>query len=155
MSPRPTESASHARVKLTRGGLDLGGEILPLYAGSVHYWHMEPSTWRPALEAVKSLGFGLVDTYVPWGVHERAPGALGRDTVVDPVLLPKLLQQAGVTQHLQVPGNAGLALSDDAGQFGDRKLAPGEHGQQAQSGRLGGRSKVVDHVVEYGTHSQI
>jgi beta-galactosidase len=40
----------------------------------VHYWRLEPSVWRASLEAVKALGLGLVDTYVPWGVHERSTG---------------------------------------------------------------------------------
>jgi beta-galactosidase len=94
MSPQRAESARHASVRLTRGGLDLGGEILPLYAGSVHYWHMEPSTWRPALEAVKSLRFGLVDTYVPWGVHESGPGEFDFGAANPRLNLPQFLREA-------------------------------------------------------------
>lgn len=52
----------------------LADGTLPLLAGSVHYWRMEPETWLPALEALHGLGLGLVDTYVPWGAHERAAG---------------------------------------------------------------------------------
>ncbi|HMJ14826.1 MAG TPA: beta-galactosidase [Polyangiaceae bacterium] len=70
----PRSEPETARVRLVPGGLELAGEVLPLHAGSVHYWHMDPSTWRPALESLKSMGLGLVDTYVPWGVHETAPG---------------------------------------------------------------------------------
>ncbi len=62
--------------ELTRSGLVLAGEHLPLYAGSVHYWQLEPADWKPCLEAVRAMGLGLVDTYVPWGVHEVAPGKL-------------------------------------------------------------------------------
>lgn len=63
-----------ATVRLSRSGLVLGGETIPLLAGSVHYFRHEPDAWLPALEAVREMGLGLVDTYVPWSVHERAPG---------------------------------------------------------------------------------
>jgi beta-galactosidase len=63
-------------VKLTREGLVIGGKKVPLYAGSVHYWRLDPRDWRACLTAVKGLGLTLVDTYVPWGVHEVAPGVL-------------------------------------------------------------------------------
>ena len=72
-------SHSHARaegrVALVPQGLDVGGQILPLHAAAVHYWRLEPRHWRRALEATKSLGFRLIDVYVPWGVHELGPGA--------------------------------------------------------------------------------
>ncbi len=57
-----------------REGLEVGGEIVPLYAGSVHYWRLAPSSWRACLTAMKSLGLRIVDTYVPWAVHEVSPG---------------------------------------------------------------------------------
>lgn len=63
------------RPRLDRAGLRLGSELVPLHSGSVHYWRLPRSAWRPALDALKSLGARLVDTYVPWSVHEVAPGA--------------------------------------------------------------------------------
>jgi beta-galactosidase len=64
------------RVALSRGGLVLDGVTVPLYAGSVHYWRLDPSDWRACLEATKAMGARLIDTYIPWGVHETAPGVL-------------------------------------------------------------------------------
>ncbi len=55
-------------------GLKLGREVLPLLSGAVHYFRLEPEAWRSALDGVKRLGLGIVETYVPWGVHEVAPG---------------------------------------------------------------------------------
>jgi len=55
--------------------LQLGKQLLPLYAGAVHYFRLPPDSWRAALEAVKSLGCNIVETYVPWGVHELADGS--------------------------------------------------------------------------------
>ncbi|HKU44596.1 MAG TPA: beta-galactosidase, partial [Polyangiales bacterium] len=55
--------------------LSLGKQRVPLHAGAVHYFRLSPNSWRPALEAVKSLGCNLVETYVPWGVHEVPDGS--------------------------------------------------------------------------------
>jgi beta-galactosidase len=63
------------RVRLAPGGLDLGeGEVLPLWAGAMHYWRHPVASWRPGLEAMRAMGLRLLDTYVPWGVHETARG---------------------------------------------------------------------------------
>jgi len=63
------------RVRLHPHGLDLGeAEPLPLWAGSMHYWRLAPSEWRRGLEAMRAMGLRLVDTYVPWAVHETATG---------------------------------------------------------------------------------
>ncbi len=75
MTSGTVESQSGApRVRLTRAGLVLGERELPLLAGAVHYWRLDPRHWRSALEGVRDLGLVLVDTYVPWSVHEVAPG---------------------------------------------------------------------------------
>jgi beta-galactosidase len=49
---------------------------VPLYSGSVHYWRLDPADWRACLEAICAMGLKLVDVYVPWNVHETAPGVL-------------------------------------------------------------------------------
>jgi beta-galactosidase len=74
MSARAKSNAHDAPVRLVEGGISLSGRTIPLLAGSVHYWRLERESWRPALEALLSLGLRLVDTYVPWGVHEQLPG---------------------------------------------------------------------------------
>lgn len=81
----PPAQGEAPRVRVVPGGLWLcPGEhptlrrpsdgVLRLIAGSVHYWRLEPETWRPALEQTRTLGCNLVDVYVPWNVHETAPG---------------------------------------------------------------------------------
>jgi beta-galactosidase len=63
------------RVLLHPHGLDLGrGEVLPLWAGAMHYWRHPQHEWRAGLEAMRAMGLRLVDTYVPWGVHEVSQG---------------------------------------------------------------------------------
>lgn len=62
------------RARLTRAGLLLGEETVPLLVGSVHYFRLERAAWEPALRALLALGLSVVDTYIPWAVHERSPG---------------------------------------------------------------------------------
>jgi beta-galactosidase len=70
MPPAPTP-----HVRLCRHGLDLGaGGVLPLWSGALHYWRVPQVRWDEALAGVVSLGFSAVETYVPWAVHEIAPG---------------------------------------------------------------------------------
>jgi beta-galactosidase len=47
---------------------------VPLLAGAVHYFRLQPTHWRRALESVRELGFPIVETYVPWGEHEISEG---------------------------------------------------------------------------------
>lgn len=49
------------------------GELVPMWAGAMHYWRHSPDDWGPCLDAMKAMGLRIVDTYVPWGVHETAP----------------------------------------------------------------------------------
>lgn len=73
---RQTPPPLDRQVKLVPSGLDIAGQTLPLLAGSVHYWRLDPNEWRACLVAVKKLGLHFVDTYIPWGVHEVSPGKL-------------------------------------------------------------------------------
>ncbi|MBK7585704.1 MAG: beta-galactosidase [Myxococcales bacterium] len=83
-SPRPrSRPRAEGRVELAPEGLRIGGEVVPLHAAAVHYWRLDPRDWRAALEATKSLGFRLIDVYVPWGVHEIGPGTFDFGRLAD------------------------------------------------------------------------
>lgn len=86
-NPPPRAPAPRPRVSLHAHGLELqsprpgappgalrGGEVVPLLVGSMHYWRHRPSEWGAGLDALVDLGFRMVDTYVPWGIHETEPG---------------------------------------------------------------------------------
>lgn len=68
-------SGSGQVPKLGARALQLGPQQVPLYSGAVHYFRLKPNTWRAALEALRSLGLNMVETYVPWGVHELRDGS--------------------------------------------------------------------------------
>jgi len=56
-------------------GLNLGTRSLPFYAGAMHYWRVPPARWTACLRAIHGLGLTIVETYVPWRVHEPERGA--------------------------------------------------------------------------------
>ena len=62
------------RPRLRGATLQIGRKRVPLLSGAVHYWRLEPKDWPRAIGAVADMGFDLVETYVPWGVHERGLG---------------------------------------------------------------------------------
>ena len=66
--PAAGGAALGARPKLTREGVLLGGTLVPLLSGSVHYFRLEPDSWRACLEAMREMGCTVVDVYVPWSV---------------------------------------------------------------------------------------
>ena len=57
VSKRPRRRALE-RATLCNEGIRLGTEVVPLLAGSVHYFRLEPHDWRPALEAVRASACG-------------------------------------------------------------------------------------------------
>jgi beta-galactosidase len=40
----------------------------------MHYWRVDPLRWGACLRAMHGIGFTIVETYVPWRVHEPEPG---------------------------------------------------------------------------------
>jgi beta-galactosidase len=52
----------------------VAGKHVPFYAGALHYWRVPPARWAACLRQMHALGFTLVETYVPWRVHEPERG---------------------------------------------------------------------------------
>lgn len=61
-------------VKLTTEGLEINGQLVPIYSGAVHYWRLERECWPLILDNIQALGFEVVETYIPWAIHEITPG---------------------------------------------------------------------------------
>ena len=81
------------------GGLEIGGEIVPLYAGAIHYFRLDPADWRACLTATKALGVRVVDVYVPWSVHEVSAGVFDfgdRDPSRDVAAFLRLAHELGL-----------------------------------------------------------
>lgn len=74
-------AGSATTVRLDGRGLVLGDSRrrLALYSGSMHYWQHDRALWRPMLHEIRELGFEIVDTYIPWSVHEEERGTFSFD----------------------------------------------------------------------------
>jgi len=53
----------------------IDGEPVSFFSGSFHYWRIEADLWSPILERVKGMGFDIIETYMPWSVHELDRGS--------------------------------------------------------------------------------
>ncbi|MEM6961615.1 MAG: beta-galactosidase, partial [Myxococcota bacterium] len=70
------DRTTHPGVRIQDGELQLGSRSVPLLSGAVHYFRLPPSSWRPCLRSLRELGLPIVETYVPWGVHELEANAI-------------------------------------------------------------------------------
>lgn len=72
---------AHRRTWFDPHGLTIatasgGDRRLPFYAGAMHYWRVDPRRWAACLRTIHDQGLTIVETYVPWRVHETADGVL-------------------------------------------------------------------------------
>ncbi|MCI3227232.1 beta-galactosidase family protein [Streptomyces sp. NP-1717] len=62
----------------------LDGRPVRLLSGALHYFRVHEEQWPHRLRMLRAMGLNCVETYVPWDLHEPAPGryadvgALGR-----------------------------------------------------------------------------
>jgi len=95
------------RTRFDERGLTIlapGGERpLPFYAGAMHYWRVDPKRWAACLKAIHGLGLTCVETYVPWRVHEPAPGTYDWRGANDLARFLELARAAGLAVVLR-PG---------------------------------------------------
>lgn len=61
-------------VRFGENGIIIDGREIPLYSGAIHYWRIARKDWSGILEQSKQMGFDLIETYIPWSVHETEPG---------------------------------------------------------------------------------
>jgi beta-galactosidase len=80
-----------------------GERRLPFYAGAMHYWRVDPRRWEACLAQIHALGLTIVETYVPWRVHEPEPGAWSWTGQHDLARFLELARAAGLSVVLR-PG---------------------------------------------------
>ena len=61
-------------VKIAKNKIWVGSKSIPLVAGEVHYWRLNPIAWKEILLRVKEMGVNVISTYVPWDYHEPKRG---------------------------------------------------------------------------------
>ncbi len=63
-------------VRVGQRTLLVDGREVPVYSGAVHYWRLDRASWPLILDRARDLGFRMVETYIPWSVHETARGVI-------------------------------------------------------------------------------
>lgn len=61
-------------IQITKNGVSIEGKEIPLYSGAVHYWRIAREHWGDVLDRIKEMGFNIIETYIPWSVHEYEEG---------------------------------------------------------------------------------
>ena len=61
-------------IKVRYNGLEIDGNLLPLFSGTFHYWRSKRSDWEHIFDQIRGLGFHIIETYIPWSVHELGVG---------------------------------------------------------------------------------
>jgi beta-galactosidase len=95
-------------IRVDSNGLYLDGRRIPLYSGSVHYWRYPPDAWPALLERIKALGFEIIQSPVPWGLHESGPGIFD---------FGEKNSQKGLPQFLDLCTKAGMLVILRPGPF--------------------------------------
>jgi hypothetical protein len=62
-------------VRAERGLLQVGARRIPLLAGELHFWRLDPANWEPTLRAVAAERIPIVSTYLPWRRYAPEPEA--------------------------------------------------------------------------------
>lgn len=55
----------------------------PIISGAMHYFRVHPAQWRSRIESLRHMGLDTIETYVPWNLHEPAPGLITFDGFAD------------------------------------------------------------------------
>lgn len=61
-------------ISFTENGIRIGEQEIPFYYGTFHYWRSRQEDWEEILKQIMGMGFSIVETYIPWRVHEAQQG---------------------------------------------------------------------------------
>ncbi|WP_333767816.1 glycoside hydrolase family 35 protein [Streptomyces sp. IBSBF 2435] len=78
-------------LRIDPDGFLLDGEPFRILSGGLHYFRVHPGQWADRLAKARHLGLNTVETYIPWNLHQPAPGATRMDGGLD---LPRFLDLA-------------------------------------------------------------
>jgi beta-galactosidase len=84
---------------------------LPFWSGSLQYWRTDAGQWRACLRAIAALGLPLVESHVPWNVHETASGRYAWTGARDLAKFLGLAADAGLGVVLRLGPQANAQLT--------------------------------------------
>lgn len=74
----------------------LNGKPFQIVSGAIHYFRVVPEYWRDRLEKLKAMGCNVVETYIPWNMHEPRKGVFCFDGMLDIARFVGLAQELGL-----------------------------------------------------------
>ncbi len=84
---------------------------IPFYAGAMHYWRVDPRRWATGLATLHATGLTIVETPVPWRIHERERGQYHWEGTADLPRFLELAQAAGLRVVLRPGPNVNAELT--------------------------------------------
>ncbi|MGO4103669.1 beta-galactosidase [Leifsonia sp. YAF41] len=108
-------------VTVKNGLLQVGDRSLPLIAGEIQFWRMEPDTWARAIEEARDAGVTVVSTYLSWRRHEPRQGEVDFEGTSDPRLdvrrFLRACSDAGV--YVQIKPGPWICAEEPGGGYPD------------------------------------
>ncbi len=76
----PAPAAAQSPVSFDRYSLQVGGKRVLVNGGEVHPYRLPaPAAWPPMLRKLRAAGLNEISIYIPWSLHEPAPGTFRWD----------------------------------------------------------------------------
>jgi len=107
----------NGKIETGNHGLLINGRERPLISGSFHYWRSEPTKWKGAFRKIRSMGFEMVCTYIPWSVHEIEKGRFDFGQSDPAKNLARFIEEAA-EQGLGVIARPGPHINSELTDFG-------------------------------------
>ena len=84
------------KLELHPDSATLGGEPFYIASGDMHYFRFFKGGWRRRLQLMKDFGLTVVQTYVPWNLHEPNEGEFHFEDNLDVAEFLRLCDEIGL-----------------------------------------------------------
>ena len=142
-------------VRVRDGLLEIGGSRIPLVAGEVQFWRLDPTEWGPVLDRVAAADIRLVSTYLSWRRHQPEPDRLEWGAVspeLDAAGFLRVCRERGL--YVQLKPGPWICAEEPGGGYPDWLLARVDDLALDASGRpIGGYNPPFVHPVP-STHAR-
>ena len=119
LSAQDAKTAS-PQIRWDRQTFTINGNDLILIGGSMHYFRIPEAEWEKSFRRIESDGFNIVDTYIPWFVHEPEESKFQFDNLEEFLALAR-------KHHLYVVARPGPYINSETDQGGFPRWLSGKH----------------------------
>ena len=106
------EPAIGSAVTYDARSFRVGKRRVILSCGGLHYFRILPDDWRDRLHQTRLAGFNMIETPVPWSLHEPAKGGFRFDGAADLEAFLKLCHEMGLLVLLRIGPYVNATLSN-------------------------------------------